>query len=178
VDIPTFIIPIKYWYAKDLFDSQLAQGGLFGAKEDILLLRRESVYYRSKHPSCGLKTPARILWYVTQSQDKQDNNMLSLKSIRACSRLDQIITGKPETLYKSFRRLGVFDRQQVLNIAKKKKNPNKEIMAIRFSDTEIFENPINLTEIKEIIPSLFLLSPKEILNDDFILIYNKGRNLI
>lgn len=56
--------------------------------------------------------------------------------------------------------------------------PNKEIMAIRFSDTEIFENPISLTEIREIIPSLSVRSPQKILNDAFILIYNKGRNLI
>lgn len=32
-DIPTFIIPIQLWWAKDLFDKELASEILWGAKE-------------------------------------------------------------------------------------------------------------------------------------------------
>lgn len=58
--IPTFIVPIKAKWAKDLFDENLAKQTLFGAVME-LALNRESAYYKSKKAPGGLKAPGRIL---------------------------------------------------------------------------------------------------------------------
>jgi hypothetical protein len=45
--IPTFLVPIKPEWAKELFDENLGGQTLFGAKQE-LGLSREGVYYRSR----------------------------------------------------------------------------------------------------------------------------------
>jgi len=146
-EIPSFIIPIQSWWAKDLFDKELAEEILWGAKEE-LALRREVVYYRSKQASGGLKAPGRILWYVSKSGSAGSHSTLG--AIRACSRLDEIIIGKPIDLHKRFRRLGVYSFRDVLRTAKD--DFSREIMAIRFSDTELARKPIELREVEQIRP--------------------------
>ncbi len=170
VEIPTFIIPIQYWFAKELFDKELAEEVLWGEKED-LALRRECVYYRSKSASGGLKAPGRILWYVSQYTGGSSS---TLGAIRACSRLDEIVIDKPVDLYKRFRRLGVYNFQTVLKTANN--NFEKEIMAIRFSDTEQFSKPIELKEIEKLVGHrISVRAPYKISSKDFAMIYNKGK---
>ena len=169
--IPTFIIPIKPWWAQNLFDKELAEATLWGAKEE-LALRRELVYYRSKQPSVGLEAPGRILWYVSKDPDVKNSSSI-VGAIRACSRLDEIVIGKPKDLYKRFRRLGIYEFQNVLKTAKG--NLHQEIMAIKFSDTELFCKPIELKEIEKIIGrKIAVRTPYKITSNAFGMIYNKG----
>lgn len=145
-DIPTFIIPIKPFWAQQLFDEKLANQTPFGATKIGLALNREAVYYKSKNAPKELKScvGGRILWYV--SKDK-DNGYRGVSAIRACSRLDEVVIGKPEELYRRFRDLGIYERKHIIDTAHQ--DQNNVIMAIRFSDTELFKTPVTLHKIQE-----------------------------
>jgi predicted nucleic acid-binding protein len=134
--IPTFLVPIKPEWAKELFDENLAGQTLFGAKQE-LGLSREGVYYRAKTPSAGIKAPARILWYVSYG-----SRFSGTGHVRACSRLEDVIVDGPKNLYRRFRRLGIYDWNHVFELAKR--DVETDIMALRFSDTELLKNPIEL----------------------------------
>ena len=140
--IPAFVIPIQPKWAKDLFDSELASQTLFGSNPG-LIFRSENVYYRSSQQKI-LEAPARILWYVSEGS----GNFQGVKSIKACSYLDEVLIDTPKNLYSRFRRLGVFTWDDVYNIAKH--NIDQEIMAFRFSKTELFDDPISLSDLRQI----------------------------
>ena len=164
-EIPTFIIPIKPWWAKDLFDRELAEQVLWGAKEEIAF-RRELVYYRSSKASGGLKAPGRILWYVSQ-----DDGYHGVGAIRAISQIVEIIIDKPKNLYRRFRRLGVYTFKDVLKTASN--DYEMEVMAIRFRHTELFKNPIEYKEVERIIdkkPQVW--GPSKIDSEKFATIYH------
>lgn len=131
--IPAFIVPIRADFALHLFDEQLARQDLFGADLE-LALNPESVYYRAPRPGI-LSCPGRILWYVSE-RAKFEGTM----RIRACSRIEEVAIGKPKELFRRFRRLGVYDWADVYATAKQ--NVDKDIMAIRFHDTELLPNPL------------------------------------
>jgi len=133
--IPTFIIPIRPGWAKELFDEELANQTLFGATPE-LALNRESVYYRSNQNSGGLRAPGRILWYVSSGV-----KYFGTGQIRACSRLDEVVVDDPKSLYRRFKRLGVYQWKHVYELAKK--DVSNKIMALHFSDTELFRTPIS-----------------------------------
>ena len=168
-EIPTYIVPIQPRWAKDLFDEDLASQTLFGARHD-LAFNREGVYYRSKR-SFGGRAPGRILWYVSSS-----DSYCKDKSIRACSRLDEIVIDKPKVLFGHFRRLGVYAWENVLSVAKK--DLNSDVMAIRFSDTELFKNPIPWGELQEVLKkdgcNSLIQSPVHIPKHTFANLYAKG----
>lgn len=63
------------------------------------------------------------------------------RRLRACSRLDDV----------SFRRLGIYDWNNVFDLAKQ--NLDNQIMALRFSDTELFTNPIEWNELQQVLRS-------------------------
>jgi GNAT superfamily N-acetyltransferase/rRNA-processing protein FCF1 len=167
-DIPTFIVPIQPRWAIDLFDEGLANQTLFGAKRE-LAFNREAVYYKSIINSGGLKkAPCRILWYV--SQDEHDY-YYGVGAVRACSFVDEIVIGKPKELYQRFQRLGVYKLDDLLNVNAN----NGNIMAIRFSNTELFTHFIDLKNIQKILKkSLSPQSPYKIDNNAFKTIYNLG----
>ncbi|MDJ1182337.1 GNAT family N-acetyltransferase [Roseofilum casamattae] len=170
--LPNFIVPIKPEAAKELFDYKLAKQTLFGVQKDSLFLSVESVYYKSLFVPRRLKhSPARILWYVSQSKDKF---YLDLSSIRACSQVDDVIIDSPEELHKRFQHLGFYELPQIQACATKKKN--NKVMAIKFSHTELFDNPIKLDAIREYLenPKLTIQSATEISQDQFINFYNLG----
>ncbi|MHB8066400.1 MAG: GNAT family N-acetyltransferase [Desulfobaccales bacterium] len=173
-DIRSYIISIEPIWAKDLFDQTIAKEILWGSKDD-LLLRNENVYYRSKHSFWKIVSPARILWYVLPSQ----KHLTSSKQIRACSSLDEVIIGPPKKLFKRFERLGVYKWPDVLRTANN--NINNDIMALRFSNTELLPYPIKLSVLRNIIteeehkqPSL--QSPQRILPNTFARIYQATFN--
>jgi hypothetical protein len=168
-NLPTFIVPIQPRWAQELFDEHLANQTLFGANIQ-LALNREAVYYRAKRPNV-LSAPARILWYVSQ-----DANYHGAGSVRACSRLDEIVVGQPKELYRQFRRLGVYEWNNVLEVAKG--DTQAEIMAIRFSNTELFSRPVKWYELQQLLreagcPSQ-LQSPHRIPSDVFSRLYSSG----
>jgi len=169
-ETPNFIIPIKPKWAENLFDEGLANQGIFGADKNIAL-QREVVYYRSIKNQGGLKAPGRILWYV--SQDNNRKTYCEVKAIRACSRLDEIIIDTPKNLFRQFRRLGVYKFDNLVKMVNN--DLNTKIMALRFSDTELFTSPIPLEEIRKIINKKDpLASPRKISAKAFEELYNRG----
>lgn len=168
--IPTFIVPIQAKWAKDLFDENLARQTLLGAVME-LALNRESAYYKSKNAPGGLKAPGRILWYVSK-----DNKYEGSMHIRACSRLDEVLVDNPKKLFGQLRRLGVYQWRHVHRVAKC--NINQDIMALRFSDTELFTSPVKWSDVQSILkradcPSQ-LMSPHRIPNNVFAELYSLG----
>jgi len=168
-DLPTIIIPIQPKWAKELFDEDLANQLLWRSETD-LALKRELVYYRSYRGNGGLKpgVVGRILWYVSYNK-----KYCGTGKVRACSRLDEVVVNKPKNLHQQFRRLGVYELEDLMKLTKN--DPNKKLMALRFSDTEIFKNPIDLAEIQEILGKrLTLQSPLRIDKEQFTMIYREG----
>ena len=169
--LPCYIIPIQPQWAKELFDKDLANQGLFGAKRD-LALRKEQVYYRSKLNSGGLKAPARILWYVSQGK----TNYIDVGAVRACSMVDEVIIEKPKIIYNLFKRLGIYEWKDIYKTAKQ--DIDNEIMAIKFSHTQLFPNPVRRAKIEKIAKQsshgLQLFSPYNITQEVFIEIYKEG----
>lgn len=173
-NISNFIIPIKPTWAKELFDEGLAKQNLFGAERSELALNWEAVYYRSKKSTPReFKAPARILWYVS---DDKDGGYTEKSSIRACSSLDEVIVGNPEELYLKFKRLGIYEWKDIKNLSGEKYN--NEIMAIKFSNTELFDKPVSLRKIHEILGNnAQFQSPRFISCEAFFQIYSFGRSL-
>lgn len=142
IDIPTFAVPIRPEWAMHLFDPHIASQDLFGG-EPSLIFNVENVYYRSSRPKV-LAAPARILWYVSRGRGKYQGTM----AIRATSYLDEVVIGAPKPLFSQFRRLGVYRWEDVFSVARGR--IDREIMAFRFSNTEVFSNPITRNELQEI----------------------------
>jgi GNAT superfamily N-acetyltransferase/predicted nucleic acid-binding protein len=170
--LPTFIIPIKPTWAQHLFDERLANLTFWGADPGTML-RIENVYYRSCAFGGTLRAPARILWYVSAHHDFPNT-----KCIRACSSLDEVIIGPANSLYKRFNRLGIYRWEQIIDIAGE--DPESEIMALRFSHTEQFPNPISLTKIRSFFQiydvgrKFSLQSPLLVSPQTFVQIYKSG----
>ncbi len=144
-DIPSFLIPIRANWASDLFDSNLGRQTLLGSDPD-LVLKMNNVYYRSAKQKLPT-VQSRVLWYVSRGNKKQTYQ--GDMSIRACSYVDEVIIGTPKSLFKQFNKLGTYDWSQVYETAKK--NIDNEILAFRFSRTELFKNPISLSNLQRIL---------------------------
>jgi GNAT superfamily N-acetyltransferase/predicted nucleic acid-binding protein len=164
-EVPSFIVPIQPGWAQSLFDEGLANQELFGERPE-LALKREQVYYRANQ-KCGLEWPGRILWYVSADSDRQGT-----MSIRACSRLDEIVVEKPKELFRRFRRLGVYEWRDVYK--KAQHDINKLLMALRFSDTETFQTPIRRDWFRKLGIRSNLQSPVCITKEQFAAIYKAG----
>jgi predicted nucleic acid-binding protein/GNAT superfamily N-acetyltransferase len=142
IDIPAFVVPIWPVWAMHLFDPDIARQDLFGA-EPSLIFNVENVYYRASRPKV-LSAPARILWYISKGKGKYQGAM----SIRACSYLDEVVIDKPKDLFSRFRRLGIYQWEDVFRVAKER--IAQEIMAFRFSSTEVFKTPIHRDDLQKI----------------------------
>lgn len=167
-DVANYIIPIRPRWASDLFDAGLAKSSLWGAETE-LALNPDSVYYRASRPPIRTDQ-GRILWYVS-ADDKIPGSM----RIRACSQLEDVVTGSPKDLFRRFRRFGVYEWRHVLETAGSLEG---SLMALQFSDTELFVNPITWDDTQAIlrrsgIRSTFQ-SPTEITEDAFIELYRNG----
>ncbi|QRN82831.1 GNAT family N-acetyltransferase [Chloroflexota bacterium] len=166
-----FLVPIQPSFALNLFDSNLGNQELFGGKPTQVLIT-ENVYFRSSKPNV-LKSPGRILWYISNSKSPYTD----IQSIRACSYLNEVIIDKPKTLYQEFKKTGTYSWKQVYDTAKN--DINKDIMAFKFSHTELFTFPINLNKIRKIWEetenkNFHPQGPMKISNELFHLIYSIG----
>jgi len=144
LDIPTYIIPIKPYWASQLFDFYIASESLFGATPE-LSWNRENVYYRSVRP-ISEKSPARILWYVSKGKNEYSNRR---SCIVGCSYLDGTNVGKPKDLFQKYKAFGIYKWKDIYTLAKE--DIDNSIKAIEFSDTEIFKKPIYLSKVNEIL---------------------------
>ena len=67
-------------------------------------------------------------------------------SVKACSRIEEVVIGKPKEIFKRFSRLGVYQWQDVLQAARGK--IDESLVAFRFSMTERFRNPVGLEALQ------------------------------
>lgn len=159
-DIPSYVVSIRSQFAYDL----LGHVATLVERPTSLGLSRENVYYRSARTT--QIAPGRILWYSSGTE----------MSIVACSRLVERGTGTPTSLHQQFKRLGVWDLQTIRSAA----DSMNRVGYLRFADTELFEHPISLTDIRKLsaghakLPSQ---QPTKISGELFTMLYQKGRGL-
>jgi ribosomal protein S18 acetylase RimI-like enzyme len=170
-NVASFVVPIRPNWASDLFDGRLAKGRLWAADND-LVLNPDSVYYRAVKPKvlCG---KGRILWYVS------DGNSQGSKMIRACSQLTGVEMGGPKDLFRKYRRFGVYEWRHVVDTAK---SANGQLMAVQFSNTELFRNSLDWKSLQEMLAAhgkcnYTFPSPVKITDELFFDLYKAGSSL-
>jgi predicted nucleic acid-binding protein/GNAT superfamily N-acetyltransferase len=171
LDVPVYVVPIKPFWASQLFDSLSSNTLLFGALPE-LSWSKENVYYRSVRPNVE-KAPGRILWYASDQ-----NGFMRKKAIIACSYLNGVTIGPAKSVFSSFRRFGIYSWKEILKLTNGK--VKQEIKALQFSDTELFKKPISFTKTNEILESHGLkkqtfVSPVKVNNAVFNTIYRLTR---
>lgn len=171
VEFPVYIVPIQSVWASMLFDHKLASLELFTEKPD-LIMNRSNVYYRSSRP-CNISAPGRILWYV-----KQDNKRMGTKAIRAFSYLDEVVIDTPKNIYKRYQRFGAYTWNDLNALSQH--SSKKSVMALVFSDTEIFKTPVSFGDVQKILlmnrqKKNQFQSPVRISRDCFFEIYKRGK---
>lgn len=132
-----FLVPIRPGYALSLIDIRQSANDMFGGDPNVLL-RWDNVYYRKATRRRMLKSPGRILWYVSGDQGK----------IVAISRLDKVVIGSPRELLREFKPLGVLDWKGLYEMCDG--NISSELMALRFSHTFPFREGIPLSRIRKV----------------------------
>lgn len=161
-----FLIPIRPSYAMDLFDRNQSSTDLFGGKIKVLL-RWENVYYKRKSHHRMLNPPARILWYVSGRGHQQ---------IVAVSHLDSVEVDFPKTLYRKYRRFGTLDWQDIYQMCNR--DLTVDLMALKFSHTFLFREPISLATIETIYQqqgaNLIVQSPSRVPPGIFRKLFNRG----
>lgn len=173
LDLPTYIVPIRPFYASQLFDQHAAKQTLFGANVEQAW-RKENIYYRSIKP-VSEKAPGRILWYISAEKKYQIGRS---SGIAAVSYLDEVYIDAAKRLYQKFKDFGIYTWDEIYS--QTDKNAMQEIKALRFSDTEVFEKIVPFSRIGEIFKqfgrsSNTFASPVEITPDIFHEIYRLGK---
>jgi hypothetical protein len=96
--------------------------------------------------------------------------------VRACSRLDEIIIGTPKELFRQFKRLGIYEWRNVFELAGR--DIGQKIMALRFSDTELFTTSIHWNELQIVLNQhdykSQIMSPLRVAPDVFSQLYILG----
>jgi len=169
--IPTYIVPIRPYWAQELLDEGLAAQTLFGRKEE-LAFNSELAYYRSaKGPR--MVVPARILWYVSGGRDRGIPGTMQL---RACSRLDEVQVGLPKRLFAKYKRLGIYQWKEVYETAHG--DIDRAIMVLKFSDTELLPNPVTWDDVQATLKAngvaSRLQSPLLVPGCVFLALYSQG----
>lgn len=173
IKLPVYIIPIRPFWASQLFDFHIANASLFGALES-LVWSRENIYYRSVNP-VSEKAPARILWYVSS----EERIIGRSRGIVATSYLDEVHVDRAKDIFRKYRRFGVYEWKDIYKMVDGA--ILSEIKALKFSDTEVFKNIIPLEKINEIMlkhnrPKNTFPSPVEVPVAIFNEIYLIGKN--
>lgn len=169
LEIPTYMVPIKPKWASRLITSQGFMGSLFGTNDIIFQTRR--VYYRSSRNK-SIQPPGRIIWYTSA------NEVAGLsKCAIAVSMIDEVEIAPVKKLFSKYKRFGVYTWHDIITSAKN--NPDKEMMAITFSKTEVFEKKIKLNDLEKVIHkcedrNLLTVSPFKISPNSFKTIYELG----
>jgi predicted nucleic acid-binding protein/GNAT superfamily N-acetyltransferase len=142
LDIPCYIIPIKAYWAGQLFDVNISNETLFGANPNKIW-NIENVYYRHTMPLTEI-APARILWYVSH-----DKSISRSKAIVASSYLDEVITEKPKIIFRKYSYYGIYEWKDVFDLCGG--NIEKNIRALKFSNTEVFKKVVDYQDIQSIL---------------------------
>jgi predicted nucleic acid-binding protein len=166
-ETPCFVVSIRPDWAAHFFDIPVGGQTLMDLREE-LHLGIEGVYYCSAK-NTHLQAPGRVLWYVSKGP-KQDGSM----TVKACSHLEEVVSGTPKQLFPRFRHLGVFGWKHVLAAAGDKLENN--LIAFRFRRTERFIREVPMSKLDKLgIPQP--VNPRRITDDQFATIYKLGMNL-
>ncbi|MFF9604899.1 GNAT family N-acetyltransferase [Streptomyces sp. NPDC014684] len=165
--LPSFLVPIKPRWSTELFNVP----AMLIPRDDALGISREHVYYRSSGRR-GERVPARLLWYVSEGCSPGEGQM-----VVGSSRLDEVVIDTPDALFSKFEHLGVYGRAEVQKAA----DASGRVMALRFSDTEIFPRAVTLRRLTSLArerglpwsPSS-LISLSKISNELFQAVYEEG----
>lgn len=166
--ITTWAVPIQPGWATQLFETRFAEQLLFSSNKE-LILSRENVYYSAALQS-GVIGSGRILWYISKSEDQPGSG-----KIRACSRLLKVRRGPAKILFNEFRRLGVFEWRDIMSITKG--DPEKDILALHFADTQLFAEPLDHSMASEYGIHNNFTSPVRVAEEHFAAIYQRGMRL-
>jgi hypothetical protein len=166
-ETPCFVVSIRPDWAAHFFDIPVGGQTLIDLKDE-LHLGIEGVYYCSAK-NTHLQAPGRILWYV--SKGPKNNGSMTIK---ACSHLEEVVSGKPKELFAKFQHLGVFGWKHVLAAAGGEIDHN--LMAFRFRRTERFLREIPLSKFEEL-DIAQPVNPRRITDAQFAEIYKIGMNL-
>ena len=160
-----FVVPVRPAYAMSLVDRRQSAGDFFGGKAEVLL-RWQNVYYRKKTQHRMIKPPGRILWYVSEPE----------KQIVAVSRLDDVAVDTPKVLFRKFQKFGILKWADLYEMCEG--DVTTEIMALLFSHTFPFREPISLATMRKIFSKnevgLTLQSPRRIPANVFEEIFRHG----
>ena len=160
-----FLIPIRPGYAMSLIDRQQSANDLFGGNPHVLL-RWDNVYYRKVNRHKMIKAPGRILWYVSSPS----------KQVIAVSHLDEVVIDTPKELFRRFKKFGILEWNDLYKMCDH--NPLKELMALRFSHTFLFREPISLEVLRSVFKAhavgLSLQSPLKLSPKVFHALFQKG----
>ena len=149
VDAPVdvWMVPIRSQFSAQLFG--YPQELL--ARPDELGISVEHVYYRGGRSGEG--APGRVLWYVSGEREGV---------VMGRSELVEVIDGPWEEIFRRFRRLGVYQRDQVRATADSK----GQVRALRVFNTGVFRRPLPLRTLRrfaeEVGVALQLQSPSRI----------------
>lgn len=169
--VSTWAVPIRSGWATELFETTFAEERLIRPKRE-LILSRENVYYSGAIQSGMEGATGRLLWYVST----KDRHQAGAKTIRACSRLLEVRRGPAKVLFNEFRRLGVFEWRDILAIAGG--DMMKDILVLRFCDTELFEQAFPGVQAKVLGIRNNFTSPVEVPETAFAEIYRHGMKLL
>lgn len=158
-EIPCVVVTINDHWAAKLFDSELARRELF-AVDPHRVLNRENVFYRHKD-KWPKSTPKRILWYVSRTN-----------TFRACSRLLNVERAPAFELFRRYERLGVYAWEDVIRTTRR--NPHGTLMALHFTDTELFDQPVPLNFGRNMGVGKMVAGPQPISEEQFLQIYAAG----
>ena len=157
-----FLIPIRPSYAMSLIDRQQSANDLFGGNPHVLL-RWNNVYYRKVNRHKMIKAPGRILWYVSRPSQQ----------IIAVSHLDKVVIDTPKELFRRFKKFGILEWNDLYKMCDH--NPLKELMALRFSHTFLFREPISLEVLKSVFEAnVSLQAPLKLSSKVFHALFQKG----
>lgn len=157
--IESVSLTIKGHWAAKLFESNLAGLELFPV-DPTRVLNRENVFYRSAK-AWPRTLPSRILWYVSDT-----------KSYRACSWIIEVKTGPASAIFRQYERLGIYQWKDVMEITGNDKHG--QIMAIHFADTELFDSPVALSDVRKFNGGRILVGAHAISEQEFFRIYEAG----
>ncbi|MDO9630278.1 MAG: hypothetical protein Q7I92_00050, partial [Humidesulfovibrio sp.] len=113
-------------------------------------------------------------WYVSQNKQPGPN-----KCAVGISLIDEVAIAPVRNLFSKYERFGVYSWENILETAGD--DPNKEMMAISFSKTEVFNIPVPLSTLSSIVNmneqrNLLTVSPFFIKPETFEMIYELGFN--
>jgi predicted nucleic acid-binding protein len=157
--VPGAVVTINDHWAAKLFDRELARGELF-AVDPHRVLNRENVFYRHKD-GWPKSEPRRILWYVSRTN-----------TFRACSRLLNVEKAPAFQLFRRYERLGVYGWDDVIRTTDG--DPHGDLMAIHFTDTELFDRPVPLDFAKTLGVGKMVAGPQPVSEEQFLQIYTAG----